>query len=103
MASFDIASLLDAHRRNNTKVTMALWEVENPSEFGIVGLSASPEGEVDGVLREGFIRRFWKNLVPKKPLAMSSTLVCTFLNPRCLNTFQSVKNLILVSNSSNIA
>ena len=66
VASFDIASLLDAHRRNNAKVTMALWEVENPSEFGIVGLSASPEGEVDGVLREGFIRRFLEKPRPEE-------------------------------------
>ena len=45
---------------------MALWEVENPSEFGIVGLSASPEGEVDGVLREGFIRRFLEKPSPEE-------------------------------------
>jgi len=66
VASFGIASLLDAHRRNNAKVTMALWEVENPSEFGIVGLSASPEGEVDGELREGFIRRFLEKPRPEE-------------------------------------
>ena len=65
VASFDIASLLAAHRRNNAKVTMALWEVENPSEFGIVGLSPSPEGEVDGALREGFIRRFLEKPRPE--------------------------------------
>ena len=86
MASFDIASLLDAHRRNNAKVTMALWEVENPSEFGIVGLSASPEGKVT-VDFEKDLFVVLENHVPKKPLAMSSTLVCTFLNLRCLNTF----------------
>ena len=48
VASFDIASLLAAHRQNKAKVTMALWQVDNPSEFGIVGLSTTEDGEVDG-------------------------------------------------------
>ena len=58
VASFDIVSLLEAHRESGAKVTMALWEVEDPSEFGIVGLSETRHGEVDGDLRQGFIRRF---------------------------------------------
>ena len=58
VASFDIASLLAAHRANGAKVTMALWEVDNPSEFGIVGLSGDQAGEVDGDLRQGYISPF---------------------------------------------
>ncbi|MBT60499.1 MAG: hypothetical protein CMA63_02955 [Euryarchaeota archaeon] len=58
VASFDIGKLLDAHRASGAKVTMALWEVENPTEFGIVGLSKLQNGELDGSLREGFICRF---------------------------------------------
>ena len=37
VASFDVASLLKAHKMNGAKATMALWEVEDPSPFGIVG------------------------------------------------------------------
>jgi len=58
IASFDIAALLQAHRDNGAKVTMALWEVEDPTEFGIVGLGSTPNGTVDRSLRSGFIRRF---------------------------------------------
>ena len=57
VASFDIGLLLEAHR-DGAKVTMALWEVEDPTEFGIVGLSELHNGELNGELREGFIRRF---------------------------------------------
>jgi len=66
VASFDIASLLAAHRKHGAKVTMALWEVENPSEFGIVGLSSLADGEVDGDLREGYIRRFLEKPSPEE-------------------------------------
>jgi len=58
IASFDIAALLQAHRDNGAKVTMALWEVEDPTEFGIVGLGSTPNGTVHSSLRSGFIRRF---------------------------------------------
>ena len=66
VASFDIGALLETHRNNNAKVTMALWEVEDPSEFGIVGLASTPDGEVDGPLREGFIRRFLEKPSPEE-------------------------------------
>ena len=36
--SCDLKKLVECHKTSNAKVTMALWEVENPSEFGIVGL-----------------------------------------------------------------
>lgn len=58
IASFDIAALLNAHRFHGAKVTMALWEVDDPTQFGIVGLGKTKESPVDGTLRSGFIRRF---------------------------------------------
>ena len=58
VTTFDIAALLARHREVGAKVTMALWEVEDPSEFGIVGLAGSQGGEVDGALDEGWIVRF---------------------------------------------
>lgn len=58
VASFDIQALIEAHRAHGAKVTMALWEVEDPTEFGIVGLSETHQGALDGELRQGFIRQF---------------------------------------------
>ena len=72
VASFDIASLLAAHRRSGAKVTMALWEVEDPTEFGIVGLSESRDGKVDGGLRRGYIRRFLEK--PSRQEAFSNVI-----------------------------
>ena len=36
LTSFDIAPLVEMHERRQADVSMALWEVEDPSEFGIV-------------------------------------------------------------------
>lgn len=66
VASFDVAALLQAHKDSGAKATMALWEVEDPSPFGIVGLSTSNEGEVDGELREGYIRKFKEKPAPEE-------------------------------------
>ena len=66
IASFDIRALLKSHRANGAKVTMALWEVDDPTEFGIVGLSTGEHGEVDGQLRSGFIRRFLEKPTPQE-------------------------------------
>jgi len=66
VASFDISGLLQAHKKSGAKVTMALWEVEDPSDFGIVGLSTSHNGELDGELREGYIRKFKEKPSPQE-------------------------------------
>mgnify|MGYP001198056835 CR=1 FL=1 len=58
VASFDIEDLLLSHKKSGAKVTMALWEVEDPTEFGIVGLSETKDGNIDSSLEEGFIRKF---------------------------------------------
>ena len=72
IASFDIKALLKVHRANKAKVTMALWQVDDPSEFGIVGLAARVDGEVDGQLRQGFIRRFQEK--PPREEAFSNVI-----------------------------
>lgn len=66
VASFDIGDLIKTHKRTGAKVTMALWEVENPSEFGIVGLSIENKGDVDSSLAEGFISRFKEKPAPNE-------------------------------------
>ena len=58
VASFDIADLIKSHRESKAKVTMALWKVEDPKEFGIVGLSREHLGELQSDLSEGYISRF---------------------------------------------
>jgi len=63
--SCDLKKLVEAHRQSNAKVTMALWEVENPSEFGIVGLSESSRGEIDGSLEEGYVVKFKEKPLPE--------------------------------------
>ena len=66
VASFDVGSLLQAHKQSGAKATMALWEVEDPSPFGIVGLALSNDGDVDGELREGYIRKFKEKPTPEE-------------------------------------
>ena len=66
VASFDVAALMEAHKRSGAKATMALWEVEDPSPFGIVGLSSTNDGGVDGQLREGYIRNFKEKPTPEE-------------------------------------
>ena len=66
VASFDISGLLQAHKQSGAKVTMALWEVEDPSDFGIVGLSTTHNGQLDGKLREGYIRKFKEKPSPQE-------------------------------------
>lgn len=58
VASFDISDLLESHKKSGAKVTMALWTVEDPTEFGIVGLSKDHLGELDSDLSEGYICKF---------------------------------------------
>ena len=72
VASFDIGALLNSHRQSGARVTMALWEVDDPTEFGIVGLSHSHLGELDGELREGYICKFKEK--PKSDEAFSNVI-----------------------------
>lgn len=41
VSSLDASSLLDMHRTNGSVGTLGLWEVEDPTRFGIVGLDES--------------------------------------------------------------
>ena len=56
--SSDLEVLVSAHKSSKAKVTMALWEVDDPTQFGIVGLSKMQNGDVDGSLKQGYISRF---------------------------------------------
>ena len=80
--SFDLASLIQRHRSVGAIATMALWEVEDPSPFGIVGLGATPTSEVDGsLMRAGSVAsRRSQRSVRHSP--RSSTQACMCSNPR---------------------
>jgi len=56
--SSNLKDLISAHKLSNAKVTMALWEVEDPTQFGIVGLSSQKGGQIDPRLSEGYITKF---------------------------------------------
>ena len=38
VSSLDVGPMLEQHSKMNVKGTLALWEVEDPTRFGIVGL-----------------------------------------------------------------
>ena len=56
--SSDLEALVTAHKSSNAKVTMALWEVDDPTQYGIVGLSEMQNGNVDSRINEGYIVKF---------------------------------------------
>lgn len=85
IASFDIRALLKSHRLHGAKVTMALWEVQDPSEFGIVGLSSNEQGEVDGDLRAGFIRQFLEKPTPDEAFSNVINAGLYILEPEVLD------------------
>jgi len=66
VASFDITDLIKSHKESGAMVTMALWSVDNPSEFGIVGLSKQPSGNLDPTLSEGYICKFLEKPKPEE-------------------------------------
>ena len=56
--SSNLSNLISAHKLSNAKVTMALWEVDDPTQFGIVGLSSKIGGKINPELSEGYITKF---------------------------------------------
>ena len=64
LASFDVAGLLEMHRKRGAKATMALWHEEAVSEYGVVALSAEQGGEIDSELEVGWISRFQEKPPP---------------------------------------
>ncbi|MBK70846.1 MAG: hypothetical protein CMB43_00210 [Euryarchaeota archaeon] len=62
--SSNLKLLHDAHRNSGAMVTMGLWEVNDPSQFGIVGLSSEHGGSIEGDLHEGFVVKFVEKPTP---------------------------------------
>ncbi len=56
--SSNLKNLISAHQSSNAKVTMALWEVDDPTQFGIVGLSSQIGGQINPEISEGYITKF---------------------------------------------
>ena len=72
VTSLNLDEFIQAHRDSGAKVTMALWKVDDPTEFGIVGLSESEGGDINGDLSEGYIVKFMEK--PKKEEAFSNVI-----------------------------
>ena len=70
--SCNLEKLIAAHKKSNAKVTIGLWQVSNPSEFGIVGMSKVQNGELDGSLEEGFVVKFLEK--PEPSMAFSDVI-----------------------------
>ena len=70
--SCDLSLMVRAHRHSGAKVTMALWEVEDPTQFGIVGLASTHYGSLDGSLEQGFVVKFLEK--PTEEEAFSSVI-----------------------------
>ncbi len=66
ISTLDLEALLVHHRATGAALTIGLVEVEDPSSFGIVGLGATNDSEVDGDLRQGFVRRFAEKPSPEE-------------------------------------
>jgi mannose-1-phosphate guanylyltransferase len=72
LASFDIAALLEEHKNSGAMASMALWQVDDPSEYGVVGLSNEKSGDIDSDLETGWIVKFQEK--PKPEEAFSNVI-----------------------------
>lgn len=84
LASFDITSLLKEHKESGAAATMALWEVEDPSEYGIVGMAQELNGELDGELRSGWIVKFQEKPTPEQAFSKVINAGLYILEPEVL-------------------
>jgi mannose-1-phosphate guanylyltransferase len=84
LASFDIASLLKEHKESGAVATMALWEVEDPSEYGIVGMAQELDGELDAGLRNGWIIKFLEKPTPEQAFSKVINAGLYILEPEVL-------------------
>lgn len=84
LASFDIAELLKEHKNSGAKASMALWEVEEPSEYGIVGLSEKMGGEINSELERGWIVKFLEKPKPEDAFSKVINAGLYILEPEVL-------------------
>jgi len=66
VSTLDLGHLLAHHRSTGAVVTIGLVEVDDPSGFGIVGLSEGPQGDVERGRASGFVRRFLEKPTPEQ-------------------------------------
>jgi mannose-1-phosphate guanylyltransferase len=85
LASFDIAGLLALHKEKGAMATMALWQVENVSEYGVVGLSETKDGEINSNLEKGWISRFQEKPSPQEAFSNVINAGLYILEPEVLD------------------
>ena len=64
--SSNVGKLIQSHKSSGAKVTMGLWKVENPSQYGIVGLARTNLGGHDRNLVEGYVCKFHEKPAPSE-------------------------------------
>ena len=85
LASFDIAGLLALHKEKGALATMALWQVESVSEYGVVGLSETKGGEINSNLEKGWISRFQEKPSPQEAFSNVINAGLYILEPEVLD------------------
>ena len=67
ISSVDIKSLLNHHYEKEAKATLSLWEVEDPSRFGVCDLD-----------NDGYIRRFQEKPDPGTEFSTDAGWMCDY-------------------------
>ncbi|MGY8701789.1 MAG: sugar phosphate nucleotidyltransferase [Candidatus Poseidoniales archaeon] len=85
LASFDIAGLLALHKEKGAMATMALWQVEKVSEYGVVGLSETKDGKINSNLEKGWVARFQEKPSPQEAFSNVINAGLYILEPEVLD------------------
>ena len=93
-------ALLVHHRATGAALTIGLVEVEDPSSFGIVGLGATNDGEVDGDLRQGFVRRFAEKPSPEEAFSRLINAGVYVIEPEALAMVPPQRSMTSAATSS---
>tara|TARA_B110000444_G_scaffold88340_1_gene83559 strand:+ start:48931 stop:49890 length:960 start_codon:yes stop_codon:yes gene_type:complete len=76
ISSVDIKSLLNHHYEKEAKATLSLWEVEDPSRFGVCDLD-----------NDGYIRRFQEKPDPGTEFSNYINAGCVIIEKEILDNF----------------
>ena len=81
ISSVDVYELLKHHNKTGAKATLSLWEVEDPSRFGVCDLDES-----------GMIRRFQEKPEPGTEFSNLINAGCVLVSRDLINQFSSEKH-----------
>ncbi len=81
ISSVDIPALLQHHKEKEAKVTLSLWEVEDPSRFGVCDLDL-----------DGLIRRFQEKPEPGTEFSNYINAGCVVFEKEILDNFSTERH-----------